>query len=218
MTEENAKVNVQIPANRVQGIISLYREWTHSREATIEEMHRELEGATKMIERRINFFDRLILLAGGSFALSLTFLSTLHKPSLQNVGCLKVAWVFMLLCIVFSGIHNWYRCAAAERVFLGVQRRASSFRHQVNARFAARGSGLWEGVTAADVNFGEFFDLLKSYWKSESDKAESEAEQTRKELIATLVKAIWIGNVAILCLVVSFVLLLAFALRNVPFL
>ncbi len=87
MAEENAKVNVQIPANRVSGILSLYQEWSRSRDATVEEMHRGLDGAIKAIERRIAFFDRLILLAGGSFALSLTFVSTLHKTQAECWLC-----------------------------------------------------------------------------------------------------------------------------------
>jgi small-conductance mechanosensitive channel len=221
MAEE--KVNVQIPASRVPGILSLYQEWSRGREATIEEMHRGLDGAIQAIERRIAFFDRLILLAGGSFALSLTFVSTLHKAPAQNVhyvsvGCLKAAWVSMLLCIVFSWIHNWYRCTGAENVYFAAQQRVSSFQHQVNAGFADRASGLFEGVTAEDVNFGEFFALLKSYYRSESEKADSGVEQTRKDAMAVLVRATWIGNLALLSVVVSFVLLLVFALRNSAFL
>lgn len=223
MAEENAKVKVQIPGNRVPGILSLYQEWARSREATIEEMRCGLDGAIKTIERRIAFFDRLILLAGGSFALSLTFVSTLHKSQAPNVnfvsvGCLKGAWVFMLLCIVLSWIHNWYRCTAADRLLFAAQGRISSFQHQVNAEFAGRGSALFEGIMAEDVNFGEFFSLLKSYYVSEAKKAESSVEQTRQDAIAVLVKATRIGNAAFLCVVVSFVLLLVFALRNVALL
>src|SRR5208282_759104 len=125
-----------IPADRIPGILSLGEEWSRSREATVEEMHRSFDGFIKMIERRIAFFDRLILLAGGSFALSLTLVSTLHKTA-QNAdfvsaGCLKAAWVLMLVCIIFSWIHNWYRVTVAERVYLMGQKRVSAFQHQVN--------------------------------------------------------------------------------------
>ncbi len=58
------------------------------------------------------------------------------------------------------------------------------------------------------MNFGEFFGNLKSYFESEREKAESDVEQTRKDAKAVLVRATWIGNMALLCVVVSFVLLL----------
>ena len=108
LAQEDTKVNFHIPADRIPGILSLGEEWSRSREATVEEMHRSFDGFIKMIERRIAFFDRLILLAGGSFALSLTLVSTLHKTA-QNAdfvsaGCLKAAWVLMLVCIIFSWI------------------------------------------------------------------------------------------------------------------
>jgi len=124
----------------------------------------------------------------------------------------------MLLCIVLSWIHNWYRCTAAESVSFSALKRVSSFHYEVIAGFASRGSSLFEGVTAEDVNFGEFFGNLKSYFESEREKAESDVEQTRKDAKAVLVRATWIGNMALLCVVVSFVLLLVFALRNIAFL
>jgi hypothetical protein len=181
LAQEDTKVNFHIPADRIPGILSLGEEWSRSREATVEEMHRSLDGFIKMIERRIAFFDRLILLAGGSFALSLTLVSTLHKTA-QNAdfvsaGCLKAAWVLMLFCIIFSWIHNWYRVTVAERVYLMGQKRVSAFQHQVNAGFANRGSKLFEDVTAGDVDLGEFYGLLKSYSRSESEKAISSVER-----------------------------------------
>ena len=223
MAPENTKVNVHIPADRVPGILALHQEWSRDREATIQEMHHGLDGAIKTIERRIAFFDKLILLAGGSFALSLTFVSTLHKSQAQNasfvsVWCLKAAWVFMLLCILLSWIHNWYRCRAAERLLFAAQDRISPFQHQVNAEFSGRGSALFEGVTAAELNLGEVFDALKTLSVAEATKAENSVEQMRKGAIAVLVKATWIGNLAFLCVMVSFVLLLVFAVRNVTLL
>jgi len=220
---ENPKVNVRIPGERVPGLLSLYQEWSRSRQETVDEMHRTLDGAIKIIERRIAFFDRLILLAGGTFALSLTFVSTLHKAQGQNanfvsVWSLKAAWILMLFCIVLSWLHNWYRVAEAERIYLVGQKRVTGFQHEVNAGFANRGSSLFEGVTAEDVDFGEFYNLLKSYFKSESEKAISSVGQTFKDTKAASVRAIWLGNLALLCVVVSFVLLLVFALRNVAFL
>ena len=222
MVQENAKVNLHIPADRVPGILGLRQEWSHSREATIQEMHRSLDGFIEIIERRVAFFDRLILLAGGSFALQPDARKHLAQDSsehlLLSTGCLKAAWVLMLICIVFSWIHNWYRVTVAERIYLMGQKRVGAFQHQVNAGFADRGSRLFEGITAEDVDLGEFYGLLKSYSRSESEKASSVVDQTLREAKAELVKAIWIGNLALLCVVVSFALLLVFAIRNVAFL
>jgi hypothetical protein len=84
--------------------------------------------------------------------------------------------------------------------------------------FAGRGRVLFEGVTAEELNFGDFFNALKSISVAEAEKAESAVEQMKKDATAVLVRTTWIGNVALFCVMFSFILLLVFALKNVAFL
>ena len=109
MTQEQQTATIHIPGEQVGKVAPLYEEWSRVRDTTLEEAHQSVDRAIKLTEVRTSFFEKLILLATGSFALSLTFLGTLHRHTEQGsplaaLGCLKAASRVdihkMLLCPV----------------------------------------------------------------------------------------------------------------------
>lgn len=108
MTDESSKISIQIPAETIKELSTLTDEAKSRLDARgfvtlqgspdtlakltalrqdieqlqksfISEWHIENEKLTKTSEWRISFHEKLILLAGGSFALSLTFLGALQN-------------------------------------------------------------------------------------------------------------------------------------------
>jgi ribosomal protein S10 len=73
MSDEEKPVSIHISADGAKRIPELFEDLTHSRRLAVEEMHGAVDRALKVSEIRIAFYEKLILLAGGSFALSLTF-------------------------------------------------------------------------------------------------------------------------------------------------
>jgi len=129
------KVNLKIPADRVKGILSVGEEWHSRRAVDAQELQNRRKSVFEALERRIAFLERLIILAGGSFALTLAFVSSLHKHEAQNtrlehVGLLETAWILMLICMGLGWLHNWYLSAALDKLLLG----SVSLGHLVPAR------------------------------------------------------------------------------------
>jgi hypothetical protein len=221
MAEENKKVNVSIPADRASSISALAKEMRRYQETDAKEGLRRADTVTGIIEKRVDFFDKLILLAGGSFALSLTFVFSLSKHDLQNagiqgIGYLKAGWALMLLSIVLSWIHNWYCYTAGWRFQVLGWSHLTSIRQEGSARLMSRASKTLEGVTAADLNLGEFFDLVSTVGQKESKKAQDSVQENLSQAKIVLVRASRLGNVAFLAVILAFIFLLIFAVKNIP--
>jgi hypothetical protein len=224
MEDEGAKkVNLKIPADRLKGILSVGEEWHSRRAVDAQELQSRRKSVFEALERRIAFFEKLILLAGGSFALSLAFLSSLHKHEVQNtrlehVGLLETAWVLMLICMGLGWLHNWYLTAAMDKLLLGTVSWDTSFQHEENARFAKRASALFEGVSAEGLDFGEFYALVARYLEMEGKKEIDSASKFRDSAKDVLTRASRLGKLAPIAAMVSFVLLLCFAIVNISLL
>jgi hypothetical protein len=104
----------------------------------------------------------------------------------------------MLLCIVFSWVHNWYLYAATTQLQFSAWGRAISFRRRTLAEFMNRGSKLFEGVTAEELNFGEFFGLVSKIANEESKEALGDTNEYNDKAKAILRHASWLGNTAFL--------------------
>lgn len=221
VTDENKKVNVSIPTDRLSGISALAEEMRRYQETDTEEGLRRTDAVLRILERRVDFFDKLILLAGGGFALSLTFVFSLSKHELQNaridgIGYLRAGWILMLLCIIVSWIHNWYCYTAGWRFQCLAWGRVTSFRQGVFARLMSRASKLLEGVAAEDLNLGDFFGLISTVGQKESKKAEDSIQEYLSRAKVVLGRALWFGNAAFLAVVLAFTSLLVFAVKNIP--
>jgi hypothetical protein len=103
----------------------LNAEWLALRDSTFKDMHEFTDSLKSTYGMRISFFEKLILLSSGTFALSLTLLGSLHghAPSAKPlVGSryLESAWVLMLVSILFSWAHNLIRSAELETLFSSI--------------------------------------------------------------------------------------------------
>jgi hypothetical protein len=224
MEDEGAKkVNFKIPADRVKGILSVGEEWRSRQALDARELQDRQKIAFGSLERRIVFFEKLILLAGGSFALSLAFVGSLHRHELQNtrlehLGLLETAWILMLICMGISWLHNWYLNAALDNLLLGSVSWDTSFQHVENARFAKQASTLFEGISAEGVDFEEFYALIARYLETESKKETDRASKFRDSAKNVLTRASSLGNLAPIAAMVAFTLLLSFAIVNISLL
>jgi hypothetical protein len=74
MGDEENKPLSEVPAGREADIVELHKMWVQSRKEWATEFAAVFDRYGHLVEMRIAFFEKLILLAGGSFSLSLTFL------------------------------------------------------------------------------------------------------------------------------------------------
>jgi hypothetical protein len=122
----------------------------------------------------------------------------------------------MLLSIVLSWIHNWYCYTAGWRFQVLGWSHLTSIRQEGSARLMSRASKTLEGVTAADLNLGEFFDLVSTVGQKESKKAQDSVQENLSQAKIVLVRASRLGNVAFLAVILAFIFLLIFAVKNIP--
>jgi hypothetical protein len=106
-----ALVTLHFSPESVKRFIALWEDSTALEKSQLADSHTAVDRFIKTSEMRISFYEKIILLAGGSFALSLTFLGSLQRHTLQSssltaTGRLKVAWILLLGCIIFSWLHN----------------------------------------------------------------------------------------------------------------
>ena len=119
--EGGTAVTINFPIELGPKFTELGKDFETYQQSRVEELHTATDRFIKVSEMRISFYERLILLAGGSFALSLTFLGSLQRHVLQGtvflaMGRLKWAWFLLLMCIIFSWLHNLIRCAGADQL------------------------------------------------------------------------------------------------------
>jgi len=217
---EAEKVPIQIPMEQATKAIPLYDEWSRARDALLEENRKIVDYAIRTTEMRTGFYDKLALLAAGSFALSLTFVASLHKHASQELplaalGSLKAGWVLMLVCILLSWYHNLYRCASVERLSIAGLQTLVGSRFVVTQTFMSRASSVFKDVKAEDVNLGEFFELGAAHMKQLSKDSVEQVEKFVKDATRISRHADTLGSLALLSLIVAFILLIRFAIKNI---
>jgi hypothetical protein len=121
--EGKTLVTLQFSPETVDKLKTLREDITAFQQTQVTFSNAEVDRLIKTSEMRTGFYEKLILLAGGSFALSLAFLGYLHRATLHTsplaaMARLKAAWILLLVCIVLSWLHNLHRYAAVERATL----------------------------------------------------------------------------------------------------
>jgi len=113
-------VTITFPAKNASQFTELRKDLEAYQRSQVEELHSVIETFIKISQLRIAFYEKLILLAGGSFALSLTFLGFFQQHEFGgrkvSLRSLKWAWALLLISIVFSWLHNLYRCAEVDHL------------------------------------------------------------------------------------------------------
>jgi hypothetical protein len=210
---------LQLPPDSVAALKQLREEMAKFEESRAAEVHKLADRFVRTSEIRMSFNERLILLAGGSFALSLTFLGSLHRAvapnkPLASMGALEAAWLLLLLCIVCSWLHNLYYSAAVEQarganasyVTANLVQRLSALLLRVAAIFK---SAQTPSSELTDV-MGEVASSLGTMFK-QGFSAGTEMDKTTDRFCKV---AAYLGAFAFLSILLAFCLLIIFAMKN----
>jgi hypothetical protein len=82
-TAEKTVVTLRASPEQLKNLSELRKDLESFERSKLCETHAVTDRFIKTSELRISFYEKLILLAGGSFALSLTFLGSLQRHALQ---------------------------------------------------------------------------------------------------------------------------------------
>jgi hypothetical protein len=140
MSEKPKDFKVTIPPGASRVILKGYEDLKATLDADLNESNRTVDRLIKVSELRNAFYEKIILLAGGSFALSLTFLTGLqrsmgHDSHVSARWCLELSWAFLLLCIFLSWLHNRHRITVVESTTAALAGRARSHYNRQHGRF-----------------------------------------------------------------------------------
>jgi hypothetical protein len=193
----------------------LNTEWFALRDSMFKDMHGFSGGLEHNYGIRISFFEKLILLASGTFALSLTLLSSIHGHAtsvqpLVGIHYLESAWVLMLVSILFSWIHNLIRATELETLFNSIVKGATVGRfsalHNVTKRMA--------NLAQAHNRHRAGFDAMATQAQQSVSDAQSTFAALENNYKRLSRKGRYAGAVGLLALFAAFTLLLIFALKN----
>jgi hypothetical protein len=193
----------------------LNAEWFALRDSMFKDAHGFRAGLENAYGMRISFFEKLILLASGTFALSLTFLSSIHGHAttgqpLVGIRYLESAWVLMLVSILFSWVHNLIRATELETLFNSIVKGVTIGRFSAMQNVTKRMANLSQ---AHDRNRAGFDAMASQAQQSVSD-AQSTFTALENNYKRLSRKGRYAGAVGLLALVFAFTLLLIFALKN----
>jgi hypothetical protein len=213
-------VTISLPAGMGPKFTELRKDFEAYEKSQVEEWHSVADTVIKLGQLRIAFYEKLILLAGGCFALSLTFLGLLQRHGSGNtplvaLGRLKWAWSLLLVSVVFSWLHNLYRCSEVDHVVASSVVSVKGLQFKAAGRLVARAAGLFRqgtespvvGLGAAMAQVGKVFEDLSK--KSTEDATEFEGRLKRLGRVSGV-----LGSLALLSIVAAFIFLVGFALKN----
>ena len=169
--EGQVTVTLQATPEQLQKLTELRQDIESYERSQVAEWHTTTDRFIKTSELRISFYERLILVASGSFALSLTFMGSLQRHASQSpaltpllaTGRLKAAWILLLMCIVFSWLHNLYRYVTMDSLSALTATNVAVKQHTWEHNLVKRAAGLFKGMEASTSLFSDLFLLLAQY-------------------------------------------------------
>jgi hypothetical protein len=184
-----------------EGKVSQLDERVRQTEALLENIRQLLDNSVKIATMRTSFFEKLMLLAAGSFALTLTLLAFLRAHAAANqplasLVYLETAWGLMLASILFGGLHNYFLCNILDK-------RSSSVGYQVSAARVAVAGAFLSNLGEDTSGLSEVRAQLKRVGLDLS----AGASQTSKVALS-------LGILSMCSILSSLVLLLIFTLKN----
>jgi hypothetical protein len=193
----------------------LNAEWSSLRENMFKDMQGFTGNLQNTFSMRISFYEKLILLASGTFALSLTLLSSLHghAPSprpLAGIHYLHWSWVLMLVSILFSWGHNLIQLSQVETVIITIVKGVTIGRFAAVRKITSRMGNLSESHSRDRSNF----DQMSAQAQQSMDEAQKTFASFQTKYKSLSRYAGYTGVVALLGLITAFTLLLIFALKN----
>ena len=191
-----------------------------------EQAQEERDKADTMFaisQQSIGFFEKLTVLDGGTFALSLTLLSALsshiHHPAPPglNLGWLYAAWICLLLSIVMCLVHNNMVHAQASTVHSMALSNTIAARHTIQQVTTTNLSRLMSGTVQVDGKVIDLKDMFVNLGKALND---SRIQQNKLQFdlwpkVQEFEKtARHVGAVAVWLTWIALLLILVFAMRT----
>lgn len=212
-------MTLQLSPENLTRLTSLRKDITAFQQSQIDEWHADADRFTKSSELRISFHEKLILLAGGSFALSLTFLASLQRHLLQGttlvaLSKLKDAWVLLLLCIVFSWLHNLIRCAAIEQLTAATSTCVASIHQTWASALVTRAAALFKGMESPTMGISDATSATARALLDLSKKSTKDAEEHAERLKHQSILSALLAGLALLSIILAFAFMLVFAVNN----
>jgi hypothetical protein len=219
-SEENKSVTLQASPEQLRLLTALRQDFESYQRSQVDDSYKTLDRLIRATEMRISFYEKLILLAGSSIALSLTFLASLQKNVHQGnfvvaFGRLKAAWILLLASTVLGWLHNFYRCAVVDHALAASSTFATSVQHTLASNLAIRASGLFKGMESPPMGLSDFMALCSKTLKELSEKTRDGGEGYIKGLKRFHIVSSILGFIALLSVIVAFWFMIQFAVRNV---
>jgi hypothetical protein len=217
--EATKSATLQATPEQLKLLTALRQDFESYQRSQIDNSYKTVDKFIKTSEMRISFYEKLILLAGGSIALSLTFLASLQKNphdgnSLTDLGGLKAAWVLLLASIVLGWLHNFYRCAVVDNALAASATFATSMQHTLASQLATRAAGLFKGMESPPTEISDFMALgsktLEDLSKKTMDGGAAYVKGFKRfQLVSSI-----LGFLALLSIIMAFWFMIQFAARN----
>jgi len=212
-------VTLEVSLDGLKRLTALREDMAEMQRSQVNEWNVETDRFIKVIQMRISFYGKLILLAGGSFALSLTFLGSLQRHTPQSaplvaMGRFTAAWVLLLVSIVFSWLHNAYADGVVGNLVGFTSRNITAMHQTWSSNLVTRGAGLFKGIETPTIGLSAAFtataEALRNLSKKFTEDASEYAERVRRleNISAPL------GGLALLSIITAFGLMIYFAVKN----
>jgi hypothetical protein len=223
VSQENKTVQIPINLAAAKSAPKLKDEMEAASREELDEIHHMANRCEKIVEMSIAFHERLLLIAVGSIAFTLTFLaylrrSDLHGSPIRGVGLLYSAWLFLLLCVVLSWIHNLARSKSLVGIFSLESAKASVLVNHKRHLIMERTKKIFENSKTPEIDLGQFFTDVSAFFKAQSDKSVKSLDECLESFKRAERKALRMGGLGWLCIIIAFVLLMIFTLKNLALL
>jgi hypothetical protein len=217
--QSSTTVTMSFSADAVKSLLTLREDMTAFQERQVVDSHTAVDRFIKTSELRTSFYEKLILLAGGSFALSLTFLGSLHRTAVQGhplaaMGRLETAWVLLLACIVFSWFHNLNRYSAVDHATIANATFVNSMHHTWLYNLLSRAASLFKASESPVVGFSDGVTFAAKMSQLLSKQSQDAGKQSEHDLKLHYRASAILGSLALLSIVIAFGLMIAFAIKN----
>jgi hypothetical protein len=214
-----AQVTLQISPESAKKFISLWEDFLAFEKSQVADSHTSVDRIIKTSEMRISFYEKLILLAAGSFALSLTFLGSLQRHANQGsplaaMGRLEAGWILLLVCIVFSWLHNLHRTNAVENASAANASLVNAMQHKWKSRHFEIAAALLKGAESPSTGLSEAFTMLAQALTSTSKTSMEGGAERIREFKRYYYRSALLGGIALISIIFAFILIAVFALKN----
>jgi ABC-type Fe3+-siderophore transport system permease subunit len=177
-SDSKTAIRLEATPDQESQLTELRKDMESYQRLQVAEWHTAYSEFMKSSELPISFYEKLILLAGGSFALSLTFLAALQRHTSQNPGAaslsamgkLKASWVLLLICIVLSWLHNLHRFAALSNFGAIIYTNVMAQQRSWESNYIKRSALLFKGMESESVGFGDLLSFAVQQLADESSK------------------------------------------------